>query len=154
MNMDSNDNYPNLPIAKSLEQSPFFMMGVVHRHFRNQAQKELMANYDITTEMQKALEVINCFEPISQQKLADALMNERSATKRLVDNLIKRNLVTTIKDENNQKHKLLTLTEEGTKTRKLGDIIMQKLERKWLSSLESNEIESIITICNKLSSNI
>lgn len=152
--MNSNENHPKLNTAKSLEQSPFFMMGVVHRHFRNQAQKELMANYDITTEMLKALEVVHCFEPMSQQKLADALMNERSATKRLVDNLIKRNLITAIKDINNQKHKLLTLSEEGKIIRKHGDVIMQRLEKKWLSSLKEEEIKSIISICNKLSSNI
>ena len=152
--MNSNENHPKLNTAKSLEQSPFFMMGVVHRHFRNQAQKELMANYDITTEVLKALEVVHCFEPMSQQKLADALMNERSATKRLVDNLIKRNLITAIKDINNQKHKLLTLSEEGKIIRKHGDVIMQRLEKKWLSSLKEEEIKSIISICNKLSSNI
>ena len=152
--MDSKDNQPNLPIAKRLEQSPFFMMGIVHRHFRNNAQKELMSKYDITTEMLKALEVINCFEPMSQQKLADALMNERSATKRLVDNLIKRDLVIATKDPNNQKHKLLSVSKNGNEIRTLGSAIMQRLEKEWLSVLTDDEIQIIKTICKKLTSNI
>ncbi|MGF1684006.1 MarR family winged helix-turn-helix transcriptional regulator [Photobacterium minamisatsumaniensis] len=151
--MTTKARYSQLSISKNLEDSPFFMMGVVHRYFRNQAQKELSAKYDITTEMQKALEVVNSFELISQQKLADALMNERSATKRLVDNLIKRDLLIAVKDENNQKHKLLKLSDLGAEVRASGNTIMKQLESDWLEKLSETEIEDLNKTLRKLTMN-
>lgn len=144
----------SLPTASiGLGKSPFFLMGVVYRHFRNDAQRLLMADYNISTEMLKALEVIHHHEMITQQNLADILMNERSATKRLVDNLIKRDLIIAIKDENNLKNKLLSITASGEVTRDSGNLIMQSLEKKWLESLSSSEIESVKSICHKISAN-
>lgn len=139
--------------ASSLQKSPFFLMGVVHRHFKNDAQRLLMSEYDITTEMLKALEVVNSLGPLSQQKLADSLMNERSATKRLVDNLIKRELIIATKDENNQKHKLLALSKEGRSVQLSGSKILIQAEKKWLSGLNEDEIKSLSILCKKLAIN-
>ncbi|OIQ26385.1 MarR family transcriptional regulator [uncultured Vibrio sp.] len=134
----------------SLKASPFFIMGIVHRHFRNDANRSLMEKFDISTEMLKALEIISHHKVITQQKLADITMNERSATKRLVDNLVKRELIVFMKDENNLKHKLLTLTPDGKKTKDLGSKILKKLEQQWLDKLDQNDINNLKTTCYKL----
>ncbi|WP_087024194.1 MarR family winged helix-turn-helix transcriptional regulator [Thaumasiovibrio subtropicus] len=136
------------------ESSPFFHMGVVHRHFRNEGHRRLMQHHDITTEMQKAMEMIATFQPISQQKLADALLTERSTMKRLVDNLIKRELIVVTKDENNQKTKLLSLTEFGEETRTSGNVIMQALQAEWLEGLNGDEISTLNSLLNKIAKKV
>lgn len=122
-----------------LHESTFFLMGVAYRRFRNQIQEVLLDKHDITTEMQKALEILDYHKELSQQALAEKLMKERSTVKRLVDNMLKRELVTTVSHPTNQKLKLIQLTASGKIVHKSGNEIVTKIQCQWLNTLDENQ---------------
>ncbi|MGL6258058.1 MarR family winged helix-turn-helix transcriptional regulator [Vibrio sp. WXL210] len=118
-----------------LDESTFFLMGIAHRLFRNQAQEQLMEHHDISVEMQKALEILSFHGEMLQQGLADKLMTERSTVKRLVDNMLKRELVAISAHPTNQKVRLIKLTEKGVSVHKSGNQIITSVQRQWLDQL-------------------
>lgn len=70
-------------------------------------------NVNLTFEM---LEVLSCLwkkNGINQQEIADMSLKDKSSMTYLIDNLVKRNLVTRIEDENDRRNKLIYLTEEA-----------------------------------------
>ncbi len=140
----------SLTPVPSLDDSHFFVMAVLHKQFRVQAQERLQKNFDITLEMLGALEAISYFQPMSQQHLADTLCGERSSTKRLVDNCLKRSLVVVSRSETNKKSKLLSLTECGERMREQGDRIMCTLSEEYLSVLTPGEQGQLMLLCRKL----
>ncbi|HZY40095.1 MAG TPA: MarR family transcriptional regulator [Mucilaginibacter sp.] len=72
---------------------------------------------DLTFEM---LEVMSCLwrqDGINQQEIADFTLRDKSSMTYLLDNLVKRTLVTRTEDENDRRNKLIFLTPEGHKLR-------------------------------------
>ncbi len=138
-----------LDSTPQLENSPLYLMSVVHRLHRNKA-NELIAPFDITLEMLSALNCIEYHQPIKQQDLANKLVLERSVTKRNVDNLLKRELVEVVKDENNKKNKLLALTPAGSKVRQQVSDKMDQLQQDWVSDLSPEERLQLNQLLKKL----
>lgn len=134
----------------TLEANPLFLMSIVHRSFRKQAQEKLSEHFDITLEMLAALEVIAHHQPLTQQSLGNKLVTERSATKRHVDNLIKRNLVQVSKHEVNKKSKMLTITCEGKTVSERGSKMMHDLKVAWLSCLDEQDQTKLLSISKQL----
>ncbi|MGR5096539.1 MarR family winged helix-turn-helix transcriptional regulator [Vibrio maritimus] len=121
-----------------LDESTFFLMGVAYRRFRNDVQEQLLSAHDITTEMQKALEILSYHTHLPQQVLADKLMRERSTIKRMVDNMLKRELVSIIPHPTNQKVKLIQLTSKGREVHESGNTIVTTIQSQWLNTLDDN----------------
>ncbi|GAM67979.1 transcriptional regulator [Vibrio ishigakensis] len=133
--MKSNEFESDQSATPLLNESIFFLMGVVYRRFRNEAQEQLLEQHDITTEMQKALEILSFYQELPQQALADKLMKERSTVKRLVDNMHKRDLVEFIPHPTNLKVKLIKLSAKGREVHASGNQIVTATQQEWLSSL-------------------
>ena len=69
---------------------------------------------NITFEM---LEVMVCLwkkDGINQQELADLTLRDKSSMTYVLDNLVKRKMVTRVEDANDRRNKLVYLTKEGT----------------------------------------
>jgi DNA-binding MarR family transcriptional regulator len=72
---------------------------------------------DLTFEM---LEVMSCLwrrDGINQQEIADFTLRDKSSMTYLLDNLVKRQLVTRVEDENDRRNKLIYLTRQGQELR-------------------------------------
>jgi DNA-binding MarR family transcriptional regulator len=89
-------------------------MGELRIHLRQHIQAKIKEHdVDITFEM---LEVMGCLwrkDGINQQEIADFTLRDKSSMTYLLDNLVKRNLVTRVEDENDRRNKLIYLTAEG-----------------------------------------
>ena len=125
-------------------------MAIITRHHRSASQEKLRECTDITLEMLCALEVIHSLQPLPQQQLANSLMCDRSAAKRTVDNLIKRELAKVSKDEANRKHKIISLSSEGDVVRRKGGAIMRQTSREYLSPLDEQEQVELMRLCKKI----
>jgi len=66
-------------------------------------------------------------------------MNERSTVKRLVDNLVKRELVEIVAHPTNRKTKLIQLTDQGETVRLKGNQIVTDVQSQWLDALPESE---------------
>lgn len=133
-----------------LDNNTSFIMGLAYKQFRTLANQKLIADFDITLEMQGVLRVLAHLGEVPQQTLAETLHRERSVTKRLVDNCIKRGLVEARKSEINKKARYLALTEKGTKTKELASVCLQKVNTDYYSPLLANEQQLLQTLCKKL----
>jgi len=81
---------------------------------RQQIQEKIKENgINLTFEM---LEVLSCLwrrDGIIQQEIADYTLRDKSSLTYLLDNLVKRKLVSRVEDENDRRNKLIFLTQEG-----------------------------------------
>ncbi|SGY86777.1 Hypothetical transcriptional regulator [Moritella viscosa] len=126
------------------------MMGLAYKQFRTISNQKLTAEFDITLEMLGALRVLDYLGKVPQQTLSTALHRERSVTKRLVDNCIKRGLIEVHKSDINKKARYLALTADGLTTKINADILLQASIAEFYSPLSSNECDQLLSICKKL----
>ncbi|KXO12823.1 Transcriptional regulator, MarR family [Moritella sp. JT01] len=126
------------------------MMGLAYKQFRTITNQKLNSEFDITLEMLGALRVLDYLGKIPQQTLSTALHRERSVTKRLVDNCIKRGLIEVHKSDINKKARYLALTADGLTTKTNADIMLHASIAEFYSPLSSNECDQLLSICKKL----
>lgn len=140
----------NITAIPELNNSISFIMGLAYKQFRTLANQALASELDITLEMLGALRVLAHQGKIAQQALAEALHRERSVTKRLVDNCIKRGLIETHKSEANKKARYLALTEKGMKVKEKSHHSLQRVIANYYSPLTSDEQQLLLGLCKKL----
>lgn len=133
-----------------LNNSTSFMMGLAYKQFRTLANQALASELGITIEMLGALRVLTYLGEVPQQALAEALHRERSVTKRLVDNCIKRGLIAAHKSETNKKARYLALTEKGMEVKKKAHLCIQRVIANYYSPLTSDEQQLLLGLCKKL----
>ncbi|ROS05110.1 DNA-binding MarR family transcriptional regulator [Sinobacterium caligoides] len=143
---------PNLLVdVPELNLSASFMMGLAHKRFRVTANQALCDEVDITLEMFGALATLDHHPGITQQQLSDILQRERSATKRLVDNCIKRELITACKGESeNKKARYLSLTPLGSSTKERSSQLMAEVRKQFFSALSPEEEATLYRLCRQL----
>ncbi|MDX2322236.1 MAG: MarR family transcriptional regulator [Moritella sp.] len=133
-----------------LDNSAAFMMGLAYKQFRTLINQKVSTEFEITLEMFGVLRVLSHLGEIPQQTLAETLHRERSVTKRLVDNCIKRNLIEVHKSEINKKARYLALTEKGNITKKIVSKYIQQITTDYFSPLTSNEQQLLLKLSKKL----
>ncbi|WP_076408982.1 MarR family winged helix-turn-helix transcriptional regulator [Shewanella sp. UCD-KL12] len=133
-----------------LDSSPSFIMGLAYKQFRTIASQMLNAEFDITLEMLGALRVLTHLGEVPQQTLAETLNRERSVTKRLVDNCIKRELIIARKSDTNKKARYLVVTDKGLLVKKQASAKLQKVIDDFYSPLTSDEQKLLLSLCKKL----
>lgn len=139
-----------ITLIPELNENVAFMMGLAYKQFRTITNQKLITEFDITLEMLGALRVLDYLGKVPQQTLSTALHRERSVTKRLVDNCIKRGLIEVHKSDINKKARYLALTADGLTTKTNADIMLQASIAEFYSPLSSNECDQLLSICKKL----
>lgn len=137
-------------LIPEFESSASFMMGLAYKQFRTLSTKALLSKLDISIEMLGALRVLSCHGELTQQALAEGLKRERSATKRLVDNCIKRGLIAAHKSETNKKAKYLVLTDKGRSTKNKASVIINDIIEQFFAPLTAHERDTLLSSCRKL----
>lgn len=133
-----------------LDSSPSFIMGLAYKQFRTIASQMLSSEFDITLEMLGALRVLTHLGEVPQQTLAETLNRERSVTKRLVDNCIKRELIMARKSDTNKKARYLVVTDKGLQVKKQASTKLQKVIEDFYSPLAADEQKLLLSLCKKL----
>lgn len=133
-----------------LNKRLFYQISVLHRVFRKEAQQALSKELDVTLEMLSVLQVLAELGSMSQQKLADILMIEKSSMKRNIDKMLLRDYVTTSADELSKKVKLISISEAGRQVRLTGRKIMMQAEDTWLASMPESEQHNLLKAISSL----
>jgi DNA-binding MarR family transcriptional regulator len=109
---------------------------------------------DITFEM---LEIMACLwnkDGINQQELADITIKDKSSMTYLVDNLVKRNMVSREPDANDRRNNLICLTKEGKSLqKKLHPWILEMYDKAAFGLLQS-EIDKSIKLIKRMTENL
>jgi DNA-binding MarR family transcriptional regulator len=139
-----------ITLIPELNDSAAFMMGLAYKQFRTIANQMLTAEFDVTLEMVGALRVLHHLGRVPQQSLSTALHRERSVTKRMVDNCIKRGLIEVHKSDTNKKARYLVITTKGINTKNSADDQLRSIAADFYSPLSEEERELLLSLCKKL----
>ncbi|MBO5650352.1 MAG: MarR family transcriptional regulator [Selenomonas sp.] len=120
----------------------------------HQFMTKALADYDITPEQWVVLQIVSKEKNLSQQDLSARLEKDKNSTKALVDRLIKKELLTRQKDDNDKRFYKLQATAAGVQlTKKLAELdydFMQEAE----SGLTAEELASFTRILTRLEEKI
>jgi DNA-binding MarR family transcriptional regulator len=92
---------------------------------------------DLTFEM---LEILSCLwkkDGVNQQELADQTLRDKSGITYLIDNLVRRQIVTRVEDEKDRRNRLVYLTEKG--------LVLKEQLKSWGADLYDSAIPDIDT---------
>jgi DNA-binding MarR family transcriptional regulator len=109
---------------------------------------------NITFEM---LEVMSCLwqkDGTNQQEIADLTLRDKSSMTYLIDNLVKRQMVRRVEDENDRRNKLIYLTEEGKALKERLDPWVAEFYGIATEDVEIKTLENGITLLNKMIGNL
>ncbi|WP_028109252.1 MarR family winged helix-turn-helix transcriptional regulator [Ferrimonas futtsuensis] len=133
-----------------LDNSLTFIMSLAQKQYRAICTQRLQQEFDITLEMVGAMKVLNHLGCIPQQQLADVLKRDRSVTKRLVDNCIKRGLICAGKSDANRKARMLSLTEEGERVNLACTPLLKQVQTQFFEGVSEQEQRLLRGILEKL----
>lgn len=109
---------------------------------------------DLTFEM---LEILSCLwkkDGVNQQELADLTLRDKSGITYLIDNLVKREIVTRVEDEKDRRNRLVFLTEKG--------LVLKDQLKSWGSDLydsaipdiDAQQLQDSLDLVNKMIANV
>jgi DNA-binding MarR family transcriptional regulator len=109
---------------------------------------------NITFEM---LEIMACLwtnDGINQQEIADITIKDKSSMTYLVDNLVKRNMVMRMPDENDRRNNLIFLTKEGKQLHKKIYPWLLEMYEKATIEVSTSDIESSLSLVKRMIENM
>jgi len=109
---------------------------------------------DLTFEM---LEILSCLwkkDGVNQQELADLTLRDKSGITYLIDNLVKRQIVTRVEDEKDRRNRLVYLTEKG--------LVLKEQLKSWgadlygsaIPDIDLQQLQDSLDLVNKMIANV
>lgn len=130
-------------------------MSELKNHLRRNIHEKIKKhNLDITFELLEIMSLLWRNDGINQQEMADIVIKDKSSMTYLVDNLVKRNLVTRVEDENDRRNKLIFLTAEGKLLRKKLYPWVIELYQAATAEVHAANIKKAIVLVKKMNENL
>jgi len=109
---------------------------------------------DLTFEM---LEILSCLwkkDGVNQQELADQTLRDKSGITYLIDNLVRRQIVTRVEDEKDRRNRLVYLTEKG--------LVLKEQLKSWgadlydsaIPDIDPQQLQASLDLVNKMIANV
>ncbi|HWB28799.1 MAG TPA: MarR family transcriptional regulator [Chitinophagaceae bacterium] len=111
-------------------------------------------NINLTFEM---LEILGCLwnrDGINQQELANITIKDKSSMTYLVDNLVKRNMIKRVPDENDRRNNLIYLTKEGKELQTRLYPWVVEMYAKATADVCCADVEGSLTLMKKMIGNM
>ena len=112
------------------------------------------AQIDLTPEQWSLLDELASRGEMAQRELASGTFKDAPTVSRIVDLLVKRDLVFRKADEDDRRKYLLSLTEQGRKVYDLSAPIVNEARRRGWSGLDDEDYEHLKKILTRISKNI
>jgi DNA-binding MarR family transcriptional regulator len=109
---------------------------------------------DITFELFEVVIFLYKKDGVNQQEIADVMIKDKSSMTYLIDNLVKRDMVTRIEDENDRRNKLIFLTEKGKSLRSKLDPWIEEIYEKATAGIKAAEITKAIKLVQSMNENL
>ncbi len=145
-------------IIKTKTELPFFRKAIVNLLYTenwisDQINTELKT-YDISIQQFNVLRILKGQEgkPANLSTIQDRMVSKMSNTTRLVDKLIKKNLVKRVTCKSNRRKVEITITDQGYNFLDEVSPAMNNFEKKITSNLSQEELITLNNLLNKLRS--
>jgi DNA-binding MarR family transcriptional regulator len=140
---------------QSIEDNIIYLIGEIARLSHKRVTAIFTENnYDVTVEQFGVLALLWYQEGINQQSVANGLNRDKTTITRIVENMIKKNLIVKIPDQLDKRNKLIFLTEKGRSLQK--DMIGStgKVYMDAINNLSEKEIRTVTTVLQKMKTNL
>ena len=139
----------------SLNDNVLYQIGEITRLAHKKISKVFSdKDFPVTVEQFSVLALLWYKEGVNQQYIADNLKRNKATITRIIENMIKTNLIVKVPDQLDKRNKLLFLTQKGKELQhdmveSSGSVYYEALE-----NLQEHEIKSILTILKKITKNL
>ncbi|MFY0687231.1 MAG: MarR family transcriptional regulator [Cyclobacteriaceae bacterium] len=142
-------------IPSSLEDNIIYQTGRFTKHFSERLTDAFKkAGHNITSEQFAILAVLWYQDGITQQQIATAIERDKTTISRVLDSMIKRNLLRREKSESDKRSKLIRLTDHGKQLQEKLVSISGKLFMQSLEGIEDTDVKSALKVMHRLINNI
>ncbi len=132
-----------------------YLVGEVSRSaHKNVSNTFIQRKFDVTVEQFGVLALLWYKEGVKQQEIADELRRDKTTITRIVENMIKRNLIVRIPDTKDRRNKLIYLTQKGKELQK--DMVESSgmIYYQALQNIPDEEIDVCLKVLNKVLRNL
>ena len=141
-----NELFMNQNEFNPLKEIPF-IIARAHRTMLNTLNQRLAdKGLGITSEQAIIIMRLGIADGMTQQELADATFKDKSSVKRLIDNLIRKNLIVRVADQNDKRSKRIYLTHGGKELRENIALIAKGVLSQVQNNIDTKEME----VCKKV----
>ena len=140
---------------QSLEDNIIYLIGEIARRSHKRITTIFTTNqYGVTVEQFGVLVLLWYQEGINQQSIANGLNRDKTTITRIIENMIRKNLIVKIPDQLDKRNKLIYLTEKGRSLQKemvesTGVVYMDALKKISLA-----DITTITAVLQKIKKNL
>ena len=142
-------------IPKSLDDNLIFQLGAiarkVHQHVETVFREE---NLEITPEQFSLLTILWYNEGISIKELADRSQRDKTTISRVVDNMIKRDLIRRLDNMEDKRAKRIFLTDKGRNLQDQLVMLSGEIYVQALGNLSDEELDHTLAVIQKIEKNI
>ena len=110
--------------------------------------------FDVTVEQFGILAMLWYEEGIKQQDIANKLKRNKATITRIIENMMKRNLIVQIPDQLDKRNKLIYLTQKGKALQKEMVEASGMVYYQALNNIDAKEIESVLIILKQMTLNL
>jgi DNA-binding MarR family transcriptional regulator len=123
--------------------------------FRQNVQVKIKeSDINISFELLEIIALLWSKDGINQQELAEIAIKDKSSMTYLVDNLVRRNLVTRVEDGRDRRNKLVFLTEEGKALEKKLHPLLNEMYDKAADNVNAADMEKAILVVRNMNENL
>jgi len=139
----------------SLEDNIIYLIGEITRLSHKRVSSIFIKNkFDVTVEQFGVLALLWYQEGINQQAIANGLNRDKTTITRIIENMIKKNLIVKVPDQLDKRNKLIYLTDKGRSLQKdmiesTGVVYMDAIKK-----LSVKEIKTVTGVLQKMKINL
>jgi len=138
-------------LARELGRS----MAELRSFLRQYIQEKIKENeINMTFEMLEVLSFLWKKDGVNQQEIADQTLRDKSSMTYLIDNLVKRLMVTRVEDENDRRNKLIYLTGEGRALQEQLNPWLDEVYEKATAKMNIADLKNSLTALDQMTDNL
>jgi DNA-binding MarR family transcriptional regulator len=134
-------------------------LGRAMQEMRNKTRQSIQQrmkenNMNLSFEM---LEVLSCLwrnDGINQQEIADITLKDKSSMTYLIDNLVKREMVKRVEDENDRRNKLIYLSDQAKNLKEQLYPWATEVYAVATEDIDAEELTTCLNLINKMVGNL
>jgi DNA-binding MarR family transcriptional regulator len=128
------------------------LTGSAFRCYLRQRFKE--CSLDLTTEMMQVLRYLWCHDHVNQQEIADAVNRDKASLTAMLDNLVRRELVTRCEDSHDRRSKRIVLTTKGRALEQEIEPIIHEMYVLAGQNILPQQVEASLALLSQINQNL
>jgi DNA-binding MarR family transcriptional regulator len=128
------------------------LTGTAFRCYLRQRFKE--CRLDLTTEMMQVLHYLWRHDHVNQQEIANAVGRDKASLTAMLDNMVRRELVTRCEDSHDRRNNRIVLTTKGRALEQEVTPLVQEMYEKAGQHLPPQQLEASLAVLDQITQNL